>query len=93
MGIRELRAANSDSNPPVGSGKEGEDREKENGEEGKGRLHIPQPPEMPEPGGCCGSGCVRCVWDVYQDELKAYEDTCGSSGSNDHANRSGGPVR
>ncbi|KAI4325583.1 hypothetical protein MLD38_030968 [Melastoma candidum] len=72
---RELRAANRDSNPPVGSGKEGEDKEKEKGE---GRLHIPQPPEMPEPGDCCGSGCVRCVWDVYQDELKAYEDIWGA---------------
>ncbi|KAK7250907.1 hypothetical protein RIF29_33676 [Crotalaria pallida] len=33
---------------------------------------IPPPPEKPEPGDCCGSGCVRCVWDVYYDELEEY---------------------
>ncbi|KAM1971797.1 hypothetical protein ACFX16_018683 [Malus domestica] len=32
----------------------------------------PPPPEKPEPGDCCGSGCVRCVWDVYYDELDEY---------------------
>lgn len=32
----------------------------------------PPPPEKPEPGDCCGSGCVRCVWDVYYDELEDY---------------------
>lgn len=32
----------------------------------------PPPPEKPEPGDCCGSGCVRCVWDVYYEELEAY---------------------
>lgn len=31
------------------------------------------PPEKPEPGDCCGSGCVRCVWDVYYEELEAYD--------------------
>merc|ERR1711933_92914 len=33
----------------------------------------PPPPEKPEPGDCCGSGCVRCVWDVYYEELEAYD--------------------
>ncbi|KAJ1290541.1 hypothetical protein BS78_02G252000 [Paspalum vaginatum] len=33
---------------------------------------APQPPEKPLPGDCCGSGCVRCVWDIYYDELDAY---------------------
>ncbi|KAK9054244.1 hypothetical protein SSX86_025322 [Deinandra increscens subsp. villosa] len=33
---------------------------------------IPPPPEKPLPGDCCGSGCVRCVWDVYYDELEEY---------------------
>ncbi|KAE8707742.1 putative Glutaredoxin-1, grx1 [Hibiscus syriacus] len=35
---------------------------------------IPAPPEKPEPGDCCGSGCVRCVWDVYYEELEAYNN-------------------
>jgi len=34
---------------------------------------MPQPPEKPLPGDCCGSGCVRCVWDIYFDELDAYD--------------------
>ncbi|KAJ0964234.1 hypothetical protein J5N97_029356 [Dioscorea zingiberensis] len=33
---------------------------------------VLQPPEKPLPGDCCGSGCVRCVWDVYYEELEAY---------------------
>ncbi|KAF4389742.1 hypothetical protein F8388_009875, partial [Cannabis sativa] len=32
----------------------------------------PPPPEKPLPGDCCGSGCVRCVWDIYYDELEDY---------------------
>ncbi|KAG0544584.1 hypothetical protein BDA96_02G288400 [Sorghum bicolor] len=34
---------------------------------------LPLPPEKPLPGDCCGSGCVRCVWDIYFDELDAYD--------------------
>jgi hypothetical protein len=34
---------------------------------------VPVPPEKPLPGDCCGSGCVRCVWDIYFDELDAYD--------------------
>ncbi|KAI3669527.1 hypothetical protein L6452_40763 [Arctium lappa] len=33
---------------------------------------IPPPPEKPLPGDCCGSGCVRCVWDIYYEELEEY---------------------
>ncbi|XP_011090411.1 uncharacterized protein LOC105171092 [Sesamum indicum] len=33
---------------------------------------VPPPPEKPLPGDCCGSGCVRCVWDVYYEELEEY---------------------
>ncbi|KAI3420635.1 Glutaredoxin domain-containing protein [Psidium guajava] len=45
------------------------------------------PPERPSPGDCCGSGCVRCVWDVYYEELEAYnqslrEDEGSGSNSN-----------
>lgn len=38
----------------------------------KEAVPPPPPPEKPEPGDCCGSGCVRCVWDVYYDELDEY---------------------
>ncbi|KAL9229532.1 hypothetical protein vseg_004989 [Gypsophila vaccaria] len=35
-------------------------------------IEKPTPPDKPEAGDCCGSGCVRCVWDVYYDELESY---------------------
>ncbi|KAH6796744.1 oxidoreductase-like protein [Perilla frutescens var. hirtella] len=38
----------------------------------------PPPPEKPLPGDCCGSGCVRCVWDVYYEELEEYNKLCDS---------------
>ncbi|GAB4848506.1 hypothetical protein Ancab_003213 [Ancistrocladus abbreviatus] len=40
------------------------------------RKDLPPPPEKPEPGDCCGSGCVRCVWDIYYEELDAYDKLC-----------------
>ena len=44
----------------------------EEGREKTPAKELPPPPEKPEPGDCCGSGCVRCVWDVYYEELDAY---------------------
>ncbi|KAL3525326.1 hypothetical protein ACH5RR_013698 [Cinchona calisaya] len=43
-------------------------------EEEKKKLEksTPPPPEKPLPGDCCGSGCVRCVWDIYYEDLEAY---------------------
>lgn len=32
------------------------------------------PPEKPLPGDCCGSGCVRCVWDIYYEDLEDYNN-------------------
>ncbi|KAF0924385.1 hypothetical protein E2562_010060 [Oryza meyeriana var. granulata] len=51
---------------------------------------APQPPEKPLPGDCCGSGCVRCVWDVYYDELDAYNKALAahsSSASSDSSSK------
>uniref|UniRef100_A0A0E0M3R8 Oxidoreductase-like domain-containing protein n=1 Tax=Oryza punctata TaxID=4537 RepID=A0A0E0M3R8_ORYPU len=42
---------------------------------------APEPPEKPLPGDCCGSGCVRCVWDVYYDELDAYNKALAAHSS------------
>ena len=33
----------------------------------------PRPPEKPLPGDCCDGGCESCVYDVYADELEAYD--------------------
>lgn len=41
-------------------------------EEKEEKKQQPPPLEKPEPGDCCGSGCVRCVWDVYYEELEDY---------------------
>lgn len=33
----------------------------------------PEPPKEPELEDCCGTGCVVCVFDVYQFALENYE--------------------
>lgn len=65
-------------NLSVESQKKGVDvEEKEDKEKEKEKtLKLPPPPEKPLPGDCCGSGCVRCVWDVYYEELEAYNKLC-----------------
>jgi hypothetical protein len=35
---------------------------------------LPPKPELPDPNDCCGSGCVRCIYDIYEDQLKAWEE-------------------
>jgi hypothetical protein len=34
---------------------------------------LPPKPPSPEPGDCCGGGCARCVFDVYEEELAHWE--------------------
>jgi len=31
-----------------------------------------EPPRFPE--FCCGNNCKHCVWDIYFEELKAYNE-------------------
>ena len=33
----------------------------------------PQPPERPLPSDCCGGGCVRCVYEQYDEALLRYQ--------------------
>ena len=33
----------------------------------------PQRPTQPDPADCCGEGCVRCIYDVYDAALARYE--------------------
>ncbi len=40
-------------------------------------MPVPPRPEPPLPTDCCGSGCVRCVNDVYADELAEWERRFG----------------
>ncbi|KAK6922655.1 Oxidoreductase-like, N-terminal [Dillenia turbinata] len=53
-------------------------------EEPKGLPEKSPPPlpEKPMPGDCCGSGCVRCVWDIYYEELDAYNNYYKSKDKN-----------
>ena len=34
----------------------------------------PQRPSEPDPADCCGEGCARCVYDVYEAALARYEE-------------------
>jgi hypothetical protein len=34
----------------------------------------PIPPEPPLPTDCCDSGCERCVYDIYADDLALYRE-------------------
>jgi hypothetical protein len=34
---------------------------------------MPEPPLQPEPEDCCGSGCARCVFDLYEDARERYD--------------------
>ena len=34
---------------------------------------APPKPVQPEPEDCCRSGCVPCVFDLYEDALARYE--------------------
>ncbi|CAN6198663.1 unnamed protein product [Urochloa humidicola] len=53
-------------------------------------LPLPEPPEKPLPGDCCGSGCVRCVWDIYFDELDAYDKALAAHATSSSGTGSGG---
>ena len=34
---------------------------------------LPPRPTSPRPEDCCGSGCVHCIYVVYDDALMAWE--------------------
>jgi hypothetical protein len=34
---------------------------------------LPPRPEPPRPEDCCGSGCVQCIYVIYDDALLAWE--------------------
>ena len=40
---------------------------------GDGDPVLPPRPEPPRPEDCCGSGCVRCIYTIYDDALLEWE--------------------
>ena len=36
-------------------------------------IDLPARPEPPDPSDCCGSGCVRCILDLYDEQLEAWK--------------------
>lgn len=71
-GIQDSMADNSQSVSGTSTILNGEKEEEKKELEKSTPRYIPPPPEKPLPDDCCGSGCVRCVWDIYYEELEAY---------------------
>ncbi|KAJ4714277.1 UPF0651 protein, mitochondrial [Melia azedarach] len=67
------------------------EEEEEEKQQQESKKTLPPPPEKPEPGDCCGSGCVRCVWDVYYEELEAYNELYKSDYSSNNKSNSDRP--
>lgn len=36
----------------------------------------PEAPRPPDPSDCCGGGCLRCVFDVYDEQLADWREAC-----------------
>jgi hypothetical protein len=34
----------------------------------------PLPPRHPGNDECCGSGCIPCIFDIYEDQLERYRE-------------------
>ncbi|KAJ1932262.1 hypothetical protein EC988_009516, partial [Linderina pennispora] len=34
---------------------------------------LPPKPEPPEDDSCCLTGCEFCVWDLYDDDMREYQ--------------------
>jgi len=39
-------------------------------------VELPCSPEKPGDSDCCGSGCVPCVFDIYDQEVKIWKQEC-----------------
>ncbi len=37
-------------------------------------MQKPEKPVEPDPDSCCGSGCLKCVYDIYNEELEEYDE-------------------
>ena len=37
---------------------------------------LPEPPQEPHDSDCCGTGCIPCVFDIYEEEMKLWKAEC-----------------
>lgn len=47
----------------------------------------PPRPEEPDPDECCGGGCERCVFDLYDERLRAWKELIAELDAADAAAR------
>ena len=41
-----------------------------------GSCNLPDPPEKPQDSDCCGTGCIPCVFDIYEEEMSKWRREC-----------------
>ena len=39
-------------------------------------FNFPEPPEKPVDSDCCGTGCIPCVFDIYEEEMIKWRMEC-----------------
>ena len=39
-------------------------------------LDLPEPPDKPLDSDCCGTGCIPCVYDIYDEEMLKWRLEC-----------------
>lgn len=39
-------------------------------------FDLPEPPEKPLDRDCCGTGCIPCVFDIYDEEMLRWRTEC-----------------
>lgn len=39
-------------------------------------VSLPEPPKKPLDSDCCGTGCIPCVFDIYEEEVKKWKVEC-----------------
>ena len=39
-------------------------------------VDLPEPPEKPLDSDCCGTGCIPCVFDIYDEEMLRWRKEC-----------------
>ena len=55
-------------------------------------MNNPTPPRKPEPHECCGTGCIPCVMDIYEEELYEYEKALKRIAEGDAMQRVTSPI-